>query len=264
VEEPVGYENLVVEEREQAVRVTVNRPQALNALNRTTLEELHQVADALARRPEVRVVVITGAGDKAFVAGADIKGMIDLGPEEGAAFAAIGHRLADAIAAAPQIWIAAVNGFALGGGCELALCCDFAWASDRARFGQPEVNLGVIPGFGGTSRLARRVGVARAIEMVTTGNLMSAAEALAIGLINRVVPHATLLDEVDAVARTIASKGPLAVSRAKQSLRASQELPLSQHNALEIRLFGECFATADQKEGMAAFVEKRPAVFKGV
>ena len=267
----MGYDNLIVEEMGpplgqdggSVVRVTINRPQAMNALNPETMHELQAVADDLESSVEARVVIVTGAGDKAFVAGADIKGMIDFDENQAGQFAAVGHRLADSIAAARQVWIAAVNGFALGGGCELALACDFAYASERARFGQPEVNLALIPGFGGTTRLARRVGVARALEMVTTGMVVGADEALRMGLVNRVVPADRLMAEVEATARTIAAKAPLAVMRAKRAVRATADMHLGQQNELEIQLFSECFNTDDQKEGMRAFIEKRPAVFRG-
>jgi len=261
----VEYRNLLVERVAQGAvaRVTVNRPSVLNALDAETLRELDAAMEAIADDDGMRAVVLTGAGEKAFVAGADIKAMVELGPEAASEFAALGHRLGDRIAGMPQIVIAAVNGFALGGGCELALACDFAYASERAKFGQPEVNLAVIPGFGGTSRLARRIGLPRAIELVTTGATIDAQEALRIGLVNKVLPPGELLGAAQAAAETIAKKGPRAVANAKRSLRAADERPLSQHNRLEIELFGACFATEDQKEGMRAFLEKRPAQFKG-
>jgi enoyl-CoA hydratase len=259
----MGYENVIVETTGALGRITVNRPQALNALNARTIEELTDAVTALSDDPAVRVIVLTGAGDKAFVAGADIKSMVELPAEQAAAFSALGHRLGDAIARSPKILIAAVNGFALGGGCELALACDFIYASDRAKFGQPEVSLGVIPGFGGTTRLPRRIGMAQAIELATTGATLDAAEALRIGLVNRVVPHAELAAAVQATVDAIAKKGPLAVASVKRSVRAAAEMPLAEHNKLEVELFGACFATEDQREGMRAFIEKRPAHFPG-
>ena len=256
--------NLIVEQTGFVATVTINRPQVMNALNAETLGELTDVATRFSAAPEsVRAVILTGAGDKAFVAGADIKAMASMTAAEAAAFGGVGHRLGDALAAAPQIWIAAVNGFALGGGCELALACDFIYASEKARFGQPEVNLAVIPGFGGTTRLPRRVGVARAIEMVTAGANIFADEALRIGLVNRVCKPEELLTAARATAELIAAKGPLAVAAAKRSIRASQQLSLDENNRLEVELFGACFSSHDQKEGMLAFLEKRAAVFTG-
>ena len=257
------FQNLLVEHSPGIAKITINREKVMNALDADTLRELTDAVERLGDDRDVRVLVLTGAGDKAFVAGADIKGMQTLSPDEASQFAAIGHRLGDVLAEIPKIAIAAVNGFALGGGCELALCCDFIYASDKARFGQPEVNLGVIPGFGGTTRLPRRIGLARAIEMVTTGQMIGAEEALRIGLVNKVVPHAELWREVKATAELIAAKGPVAVGYAKRSLRASLELHLEEQNKLEIELFGSCFATQDQKEGMKAFLEKRAAAFTG-
>ncbi len=258
------FQNLLVDQLGPGImRITINRAAVLNALDAQTIEDLTEAFDRIGEDRDVRVVVLTGAGEKAFVAGADIKAMVDMNGDQGAAFAAVGHRLGDVIAEVPQIVIAAVNGFALGGGTELALCCDFIYASDKAKFGQPEVNLGVIPGFGGTTRLPRRVGMARALELVTTGVIINAEEALRIGLVNKVVPAAELMDAVKAVAETICQKGPVAVANAKRSIRASLETSLSDNNRIEINAFGHCFTTEDQKEGMRAFLEKRPAKFQG-
>jgi enoyl-CoA hydratase len=242
--------------------VTIDRQDKLNALSPEVLGELRAAVEGLAALPagEVRCAVLTGAG-KAFVAGADIAAMVSMSPPEAEAFARAGHRVGEVIEAAPFPVLAAVNGFALGGGCELALACDFAYASDKAKFGQPEVKLGVIPGFGGTQRLLRRVGVAMARELVYSGAMIDAQEALRIGLVNRVVPHAELLDAALATARTIATMGPLAVAAAKRVLLAGEMLPLREANALEALAFAQGFATADQKEGMRAFLDKRPAAF---
>jgi enoyl-CoA hydratase len=261
----VSYQNLIVEKSGSRAEVTVNRPQALNALNGQTMEELTAAFRALDADPDVRVVIVTGAGDKAFVAGADISAMADLGVTEARAFARLGYTLGLTLAGMKKIVIAAVHGFALGGGCELALACDFIYASDKAKFGQPEVKLAVIPGFGGTQRLARRVGAARALELVTVGEPISAEEALRIGLCNRVVAGGrdALLEEVRKVAGQIAERGPVAVALAKQAVRESLELSLDAGCRYEGDLFAQCFATADQKEGMRAFLEKRPARFQG-
>lgn len=252
------YENLLVEHLGAGVaRLTINRPAQLNALSQQVLDELLAAVAAFEDDREVRVVILTGAGEKAFVAGADIKAMSSMDAIEAQAFSGLGHRLGEAIATSRCIYIAAVNGYALGGGCELTLACDFAYASERAKFGQPEVNLGVIPGFGGTTRLARRVGLARATELAVSAATISADEALRIGLVNRVLPPGELLAAAEATAKTIASKGPIAVAHAKRSLRASQELPLAEQNRLEAQLFADCFNNGDQREGMLAFVEKR-------
>lgn len=257
------YENILVEIDGPIALVTVNRPKALNALNAATMSELNDAFKAIGNSDVVRAAILTGAGERAFVAGADITGMATMREDEALAFATRGHQLGDTLAEIPQIVIAAVNGFALGGGCELALACDFIYAADSAKFGQPEVNLGVVPGFGGTQRLPRRVGVAHALELCATGEIISAGEALRIGLVNKVVPAAELLATARATATKIAEKGPLAVAAAKRAIRATEELPLSEGIQLEIRTFASCFATADQKEGMAAFIAKRPARFEG-
>ncbi len=258
-----SYENLRYEVDGFIATITIAREKALNALNRHTLNELTwalREADGDAR---VRAVILTGAGDKAFVAGADISEMVEQGATEARGFAQAGRAVGDVLENLSKPVIAAVNGFALGGGTELALACDFIYASDRAKFGQPEVNLGVIPGFGGTQRLPRRVGLARATELILTGDIIGADEALRIGLVNKVVPAAELLAEAKKCAEKIASKGPLAVAYARRALRKSVELTLSAGNDLEGELFALLFATQDQKEGMKAFLAKRPAKFEG-
>ncbi len=243
--------------------VTINRPAALNALDAATLNALLGAFTALAAEPDVRCVILTGAGEKAFVAGADIKAMAAMTPAEAGALAAISHRLGEVIAGLPAPTIAAVNGFALGGGCELALCCDFIYASRTAKFGLPEVGLGVIPGLGGTQRLPRRVGLARASELLSTGAVIDADEALRIGLVNAVLEPPALLPRVRAVAEVIASRAPLAVSAAKRAAREGAELPLAAAIERERQLFSGLFGTADQREGMRAFMEKRPPIWSG-
>lgn len=242
--------------------VTVSREKALNALSSEVIAELTQAAKTLEGDAAVRVVVVTGAG-KAFVAGADISEMQELPPAKAQAFAEQGARLGETIEQSSKVWVAAVNGFALGGGCELALSCDFIYASDKARFGQPEVKLGVIPGFGGTQRLARRVGVAKAKELCFTGDMIDAAEALRIGLADSVVPAEELMAKVTALASRIAANGPLAVAAAKRVIHQGQSMTLEASLQLEQRAFGELFATTDQREGMAAFLGKRAAQFTG-
>ncbi len=242
--------------------LTVNRPDKLNALNREVLEHLYRAFTELRAATDVRCAIVTGAGDKAFVAGADIASMRTLTTAEAKAFADLGHRVGDLIESLPFPVLAAVNGFALGGGCELAMACDLVYASDKAKFGQPEVNLGVIPGFGGTQRLSRRVGVGKARELVYTGDIIDAAEAHRIGLCEAVVPAAELQAHVRKVADKIAKKGPLAIAQAKVVMRRGDpSLPAA--NELEAQAFAMLFGTADQQEGMAAFLDKRPASFKG-
>lgn len=243
--------------------LTIARPDRLNALSPEVMAELTDAVSEVARRArEIRCLVVTGEG-KAFVAGADIAAMQNMTPGEAADFAGRGHLLGSALEALPLPVIAAINGFALGGGCELALACDFAYASEKAKLGQPEVKLGVIPGFGGTQRLLRRVGVAMARELVYSGMMIDAQEALRIGLVNRVFPHDELLPKTYETARAIAEMGPLAVAAAKRVIRDGEMMPLAAANALEVETFARCFTSADQKEGMVAFLAKRPAVFKG-
>ena len=242
--------------------LTIHRPDKLNALNALVLAEIRSAVDEVRARRETRVMAITGSGEKSFVAGADIAEMQAMRLEEARAFARMGHVTLEALELLPIPVIAAVNGFALGGGCELALACDFIYASENAKLGQPEVKLGVIPGFGGTQRLLRRVGVAAARELVYTGKTIGAAEALAIGLVNRVLPQAELMNAVRATAASIATMGPLAVAEAKKVIREGEGRMLRDANTLEIEGFAGLFETADQKEGMSAFVEKRSAQFK--
>jgi enoyl-CoA hydratase len=241
----------------------VDRPKALNALNTSTLEQLEEALASVAEKPEVRGLIVTGAGEKAFVAGADIAEMMDLNIEQSLAFAARGHRVFDALEKLHCPTLAAVNGFALGGGCELALACDLIYASQNAKFGLPEVSLGIIPGFGGTQRLTRLVGRARAKELIFTGDMVDAARAQDIGLALDVVPAPQLLDHCRAVIARIAKKGPLAVARAKRVIAAGADLSLAAGNQLEREAFADLFRTSDRKEGMTAFLEKRPAVFRG-
>jgi enoyl-CoA hydratase len=242
--------------------LTISRPDALNALNARVLDELASAIEEVGARDGARCLIVTGAG-KAFVAGADIDAMKTMSPELAHRFSQKGQSILDRIEALPCPVIAAVNGFALGGGCELALACDFIYASEKAKLGQPEVKLGVIPGFGGTQRLARRVGVAMARELIYTGAMIDAAEALRIGLVNRVVRPDELLSAARATAEAIAKVGPLAVAAAKRALLEGEERLLGEANAREAELFSGCFTSSDQREGMAAFLEKREARFTG-
>ena len=259
--------NVLVARDGAVATVTVNRPEARNALDAETLDGLYAAFDELARDAGVCCAILTGAGERAFVAGADIKSMADMDATGGLTFSERGHRVCDAIESLRLPVIAAVNGWTLGAGCELALACDFIYAARTAKLGMPEVGLGVIPGFGGTQRLALRVGVARARELIYTGKTIDADEALRIGLANGVAEPAALLAEVGAIAAEIARKAPLAIAAAKRTvspglLRDAGE-PLARALAAERAAFAGLFATADQKEGMRAFVDKRPPVWKG-
>lgn len=257
---------LLVTHADGLATVTLNRPAKLNALNARLIEELWGVVSAFSGAAESdrpRVVVITGSGDKAFAAGADVAEMSELTPEQARAFSERGHRLGRAMEEAPFAVIAQVNGFALGGGLELALACDFIYASDRAKFGLPEVGLGLVPGFGGTQRLTRRVGIALARELVLSGATLDAERAKAVGLVNEVVPHAELGARVQALAAQIAGKGPLAVASAKRLVATGADISLGAACELESRAFGAAFATDDGREGMRAFVEKRAPKFEG-
>jgi enoyl-CoA hydratase len=257
-------DGLVLVGRDGAIAtLTLNRPDKLNALNAQLLGELEAALITLSADPTVSCVILTGAGDKAFAAGADIGAMVTMTTEQARAFSEAGHRVCSRIERAPFPVIGAINGFALGGGCELALACDFLYASDKAKLGQPEVNLGVIPGFGGTQRLSRRVGIGRARELCYTGDTVNAEEALRLGLVNAVVPHADLLPKVREVATKIASKGRLAVAQCKRVLYTGADVPLDVANALETQAFAVLFGTADRTEGMKAFLEKRKAAFTG-
>lgn len=260
------YETLLVSDDGPVRVVTINRPDVLNALNEQVIAELTTVVEGVAADAKgadgVRGLLLTGTG-KAFVAGADIAAMADMKPPAALAFAGRGHALGEMLAALPVPTLAAVNGFALGGGCELALACDFIYASDKAKFGQPEVNLGVIPGFGGTQRMLRRVGMARALELCMTGEMIKADEALRIGLVNKVVAPDELLPTATATLKTIATKGPLAVAKVKEVIHRGANLPLPEAGDLEEAAFASLFATDDQSEGMAAFLGKRAAAFKG-
>jgi enoyl-CoA hydratase len=260
----MSYENVLLEQPEAGIyRLTVNRPKALNALNSRTLDEIGAAAAEAGADPEARVLLVTGAGEKAFVAGADISEMCDYTALEGKTFSQRGMRAFRTLETLPIPTIAVVNGFCLGGGCELAMSCDWILASDTARFGQPEVSLGVTPGFGGTQRLTRLVGRAVAMEWITTGRQVKVAEAQALGLVNHVFPAASLMEEALTQARAIAAKGSIAVRLAKEAIQRGQDLDLDNACLLESEVFGLCFSTDDLKEGMRAFLEKRAAVFLG-
>ena len=243
--------------------VTISREKQLNALSSAVLGELMEIAGELEGDRALRAVLLTGAGEKAFVAGADIAEMQAMPPDRAEWLSSRGAAIGRLIEKSRLVWIAVVNGFALGGGCELAMCCDFIYASASARFGQPEVKLGVIPGFGGTQRLARRVGVGKAKELVMTGDMVGAEEALRLGLCEQVFPPGELMAKAREAALRIAANGPLAIAEAKRVIQKGIDEDLDEGLALETAAFAGLFETADQKEGMAAFVGKRPAAFKG-
>jgi enoyl-CoA hydratase len=254
---------LVLSQRDAGVAIlSLNRPDVLNALNRALLEALGAELQELAGEEALRALVLTGAG-RAFAAGADIAEMRKLDVRGAEAFSRLGHRTVALLEALPIPTIAAVNGFALGGGCELACACDWVYASRRARFGQPEVNLGLIPGFGGTSRLPRRVGMAWAKELVMSGEPIDAETALRIGLVNRLCDPEELLNAALEAGRKIAAKGPVAVARAKQVLQEGQDADVRLAHVLERTAFGLVFGSEDCAEGMAAFLEKRDPKFRG-
>src|SRR5258706_12012018 len=257
------YETILVQVDAAIATVTVNRPDKLNSLNTVVLRELTAAFISLDRSYAVRAAILTGAGEKAFVAGADIAEMSAMNAAQAKAFSDSGHRLGVLLETSPFPVIAAVNGYALGGGCELALACDFIYASDNARFGQPEVNLGLMPGFGGTQRLSRRIGISRARELIFTGEPIKAERALELGLVNEVFPLASLMDRVRSTAEKIASKGPIAIAYSKRVIERGYDAGLGVGNELEATAFSTLFDTADMREGTQAFLEKRPAKFQG-
>ena len=257
------YEHLLVARDGAVATVTINRPKALNALNAATLTELRHCCDVVRQDRSVRAVIITGSGDRAFVAGADIAAMVEMSPLESRTFALHGQGLMRQIEQLPIPVIAAVNGFALGGGLELALACDLILAAESAKFGQPEINLGIIPGFGGTQRLARRIGLSAARLMIYTGEMIGAEAALRLGLVNRVMPAAELLAEARKLAAALADKAPVALQQAKAAINVGTEVDLDDGCRYEAEAFAVTFGSADRTEGMRAFLEKRPPTFKG-
>ena len=258
----MAYELLTFDVADRIATITVNRPDKLNALNDAVMDELRTAIAEARRRPDVGAVLLTGAG-RAFVAGADISELVDQSAIEGKARAQRGQRVFRRFETSPKPTLAAVNGFALGGGCELAMECHMRIASDTAKFGQPEVKLGIVPGYGGSQRLPRLVGKGRALQLLLTGEMIDAAEALRIGLVNRVVPSAELITVARALLTTILAQGPLAVAHCIEAVDRGFDMGLDDAIALEASYFGMLSATRDKEEGMRAFLEKRPAKFTG-
>lgn len=255
-------ENITTTTNDGLLTITIDRPKVLNALNAQTVDEIGRVLEAASDDESVKCIIITGAGEKAFVAGADIGELATMTPITGKQIAEKGQRVFRAIERFPKPVIAAINGFALGGGCELALACHIRIASDNAQLGLPEVTLGIIPGYGGTQRMVRLLGKGKALELILTGDRIKAGEAERIGLVNKVVPADQLISVAEEMARKIASRGPLAVRAAIEAVMSGSDMPFEEGQRLEATLFGLLASTEDMKEGMAAFLEKRAASFR--
>jgi enoyl-CoA hydratase len=256
------YQTILFEKADGIAKVTLNRPDKLNALNSTVYNELYDVFEAIENDPEVRVVVLTGAGERAFAAGSDVAEMQDMGPLEAQKFMATIRKTSDLIYSLTRPTIAAIHGYALGGGCELSMCCDLRICSEKARFGQPEINLGLIPGASGTQRLPRLIGAAKAKELIFLGDMIDAATALNLGLVNKVVPVDRLMDEAMDWAKKLAGKSGPVLAMAKSAINTGLDTDIASGLSMETRCNAVCFATYDRKEGMDAFLEKRKAVFK--
>lgn len=257
------YESLLFDVRDRVATITVNRPDKLNALNDATIRELDRAIDEAVSRPDVAGVILTGSGNKAFVAGADIAELAEQGPVDGRQRALEGQRVFSKLERSPKPVIGAVNGYALGGGCELALACHIRIASESARFGLPEVKLGICPGYGGTQRLPRLVGKGRALQLILSAEMIDAAEAYRIGLVNKVVPAAELLGAAEAMLRQMIAQGPIAVMLAIDAVNRGTETTLDDGLQIEASHFGLLASTEDMREGMRAFLEKRQAAFQG-
>jgi len=259
----VAYKNLIFEKKEHVGTLTFNRPKVLNALNRQTMDELDAALTEAGNDKDLRALILTGAGDKAFIAGADINELARMTPMTGPETSLYGQGVLHKLETLGKPSIAAVNGFALGGGCELALACSIRLASRTAKFGQPEVKLGIIPGYGGSQRLPRLVGKGIAMQILLAGEMITAQEAHRIGLVNEVTAPADLIPRAEAIAQKIIANAPLAVQYTMEAVNKGMEMNLSEGLYLEATLFGLCCATEDKKEGTTAFLEKRPATFKG-
>lgn len=259
----MSYENIIFQIEEGIATITFNRPEVLNALNKESLKELSHALDEISADEDIRVLILTGAGEKSFVAGADISMFPTFNVLKAKLFSEMGHNLMSKLQELPIPVIAAVNGFALGGGCEVAIACDFIYASENAMFGLPEITLGIIPGYGGTQRLPRLIGMNMAKEMIFTGKMIPATEAHFIGLVNKVCPQEQLMDEVIKTAKSIVSKGKVSLRAAKQAINNGMNVDLDTGLRIETDAFALCLASPDAIEGTSAFLEKREANFKG-
>lgn len=257
------YKNIIFDLKDGIATITFNRPEVLNALNEELLQELSTALDEIEEDEDIRVLVLTGAGERSFVAGADIKELVRFNALQAKSFAETGQIIVNKFQSLPIPVVAAVNGFALGGGCEIALACDFVYASENAMFGLPEINLGLIPGLGGTQRLPRLIGKNKAKEIIFTGKMLSAAEAMEIGIVNRVFPIKSFMDETFKVAGIIASKGKVSLRAAKQAINNGMNVDLYSGCNIEIDAFALCMDSEDAIDGIKAFIEKRKAEFKG-
>ena len=257
----MAYHNLILKKEDRMATISMNRPEALNALNSETFHELNAAFDELEKDDKIEVIIVTGEG-KAFVAGADIVEMQNMNGQQSRAFSMLGQQVFRRMELMEKVFIGAINGFSLGGGCEFAMACDIRIASEKAKFGQPEVNLGVTPGFAGTQRLPRLVGMAKAKELLLTGDMIKADEAYRIGLVNRVVPPESLMDEARKLAEIILTKGPVSIKMVKACVNRGMQTDIDTAAAFEADAFGLCFASGETKEGMSAFLEKREAKFR--
>ena len=259
----MAYDNIIFQVEDGISTITFNRPETLNALNSELLKEFSQALDEIAANEDIRVLILTGAGEKSFVAGADISELATFNALQAKRFSERGHFMMNKLQELPIPVIAATNGFALGGGCEIAIACDFIYASENAMFGLPEINLGIIPGFGGTQRLSRLIGKNIAKELIFTGKMIPASEAHAIGMVNNVCSQESLMDEVVKTAKSIVLKGKVSLRAAKQAINSGMNVDLNSGCSIEIDAFSLCMASPDAKEGTSAFLEKRKADFKG-
>ena len=259
----MAYDNIIFQIEDGISTITFNRPETLNALNSELLKEFSQALDEIAANEDIRVLILTGAGEKSFVAGADITELATFNALQAKRFSERGHFMINKLQELPIPVIAAANGFALGGGCEIALACDFIYASENAMFGLPEINLGIIPGFGGTQRLSRLIGKNIAKELIFTGKMIPASEAHALGMVNRVCSQESLMDEVVNTAKNIVLKGKVSLRAAKQAINSGMNVDLNSGCSIEIDAFSLCMASPDAKEGTSAFLEKRKADFQG-
>lgn len=259
----MNFQTILVSINDRIATITFNRPDKLNAINLQIIDELKRAFESFEKDSNVGVIILTGAGEKAFVAGSDISALATYDSTSAKNYSEVGNKVLSYIQNFPKPVIAAVNGFALGSGCEIAMACHFRVASENAKFGQPEVNLGLIPGHGGTQRLTRIVGIGKAMELTLTGNTIDANEALRIGLVNKVVPLADLKSAAEAMAQIILTKAPPAIALAIKAINSNLEKPLSDGLKYEAELFSDCFKTEDMKEGTKAFLEKRKPAFKG-